>query len=145
MTEDELAWQIASLMQERQGAHAGAGLRLQEARAGYALVALEATPAMLNGHGTLHGGVIFTLADTAFSYACNGRNEAAVANQVSIVFMSPGQAGERLVAEAVEVSRAGRSGVYQVTVRGADGRMVAVFQGLSRLLGRPVLESPERP
>jgi len=140
MTEDDLAWRIANLMQEREGAHAKAGLSLEAVRAGYARVALAATPAMVNGHGTVHGGVIFTLADAAFAYACNGRNEAAVANQVSIVFLTPGQAGERLVAEAVELSREGRSGVYQVTVTGADGRMVAVFQGLSRLLGRKVIE-----
>jgi len=139
VTGDELAWRVACFMWEREGSHAKAGLRLDAARAGFARVALEAAPEMLNGHGTLHGGVIFTLADAAFAYACNSYNEAAVANQVSIVFLSPGQAGERLVAEAVEVSREGRSGVYQVVVTAADGRVVAVFQGLSRLLGRPVL------
>jgi acyl-CoA thioesterase len=139
MTEDELAWQVASAMRAQEGSHAGAGLTLQAARAGYARVALAATPEMLNGHGTLHGGAIFTLADTAFAYACNSRNEAAVASQVSIVFLSPGRAGETLLAEAKEVSREGRSGVYQVTVTGEDGRVVAAFQGLSRFLGRPVL------
>jgi len=139
MSADELAWEVARFMWGREGAHAKAGLTLEAVRVGFARVALEAEAGMLNGHGTLHGGVIFTLADAAFAYACNSYNEAAVANQVSIVFLSPGQAGEKLVAEAVEVSREGRSGVYQVTVSAPGGRVVAVFQGLSRLLGRPVL------
>jgi len=125
-------------MRSREGAHVGTGITLDAARAGYASVALDADPSMLNSHGTVHGGVIFTLADTAFAYACNSRNDAAVAQQVSIVFLTPGRAGERLVAEAIEQSVQGRSGVYTVTVR-AGARTVAVFQGLSRTIGQAVL------
>jgi acyl-CoA thioesterase len=138
MDEDELAFRVASHMRSREGAHVGTGITLDAARAGYASVALDADPSMLNSHGTVHGGVIFTLADTAFAYACNSRNDAAVAQQVSIVFLTPGRAGERLVAEAIEQSVQGRSGVYTVTVR-AGARTVAVFQGLSRTIGQAVL------
>jgi len=139
MTNDERAWQVASHMRAQEGAHVSKGLTLEAAREGYALVSLAVDSSMLNSHGSVHGGVIFTLADTAFAYACNSRNQAAVAQQVSIVFVSPGQAGERLTAEAIELSVQGRSGVYQVTVRTAAGRVVAIFQGLSRHINQAVL------
>jgi acyl-CoA thioesterase len=138
MTADELAWKVATHMRAQEGAHVTTGQTLEAATAGYARVALDVSAAMLNGHGTTHGGVIFTLADTAFAYACNSRNALSVAQQVSIVFMSPGKAGDRLVAEAIEQSVSGRSGVYTVTVR-ADERVIAVFQGLSRAVGPKVL------
>jgi acyl-CoA thioesterase len=139
MTKDELAFRIATHMRATEGALIGTGLRLIAAREGYAQVALDVDETMLNGHGTAHGGIIFTLADTAFAYACNSRNEAAVAQNASIAFLSPGRAGEALTAEAVEQASAGRSGVYTVTVRAPDDRVVAVFQGLSRTIGRPIL------
>jgi acyl-CoA thioesterase len=138
MTADELAWEVATHMRAQEGTHVTTGQTIEAAAAGYARVALDVSPAMLNGHGTTHGGVIFTLADTAFAYACNSHNALSVAQQVSIVFMSPTKAGDRLVAEAIEQSVAGRSGVYIVTVRAAD-RVVAVFQGLSRALGPTVI------
>lgn len=139
MTEDDLALKVAAHMRAAEGAHVAAGLTLEAAREGYARVALAVNRDMLNGHGSVHGGVIFTLADTAFAYACNSRNNAAVAAQASIVFVSPGQAGEVLVAEAAEQSLQGRSGVYQVTVKANNGRVVAIFQGLSRMVGKPVM------
>ena len=139
MTADERAHIIATHMRAHEGDHVGAGLTLLEAREGYARVTLTATPAMLNSHQTLHGGVIFTLADTAFAYACNSRNQAAVAQQVSIIFLAPAQAGETLTAEAVEHALQGRSGIYHVTVTGAAGRTIATFQGLARLIGQTVL------
>jgi len=138
MNEDDLAFRVACHMRSLEGAHVGTGITLEAAKAGYALVALDADASMLNSHGTVHGGMIFTLADTAFAYACNSRNDAAVAQQVSIVFLTPGRAGERLLAEAVEQSVQGRSGVYTVTVRSGE-RTVAVFQGLSRTIGQAVL------
>lgn len=139
MTADDLAYKIASHMRGGEGAIAGGGLMLQAARAGYARVSLSVNAGMLNSHRTVHGGVIFTLADTAFAYACNSRNDAAVAQQASIIFLTPGREGETLVAEAVEQAGEGRAGVYIVTVKGADDRVVAVFQGLSRTIGRKVI------
>ncbi len=139
MSKDELAWRIATYMRASEGAHISAGLRLIAAREGYAEVALEVDETMLNSHGTVHGGIIFTLADTAFAYACNSRNEAAVAQNASIAFLSPGRAGERLTAQAVQQASVGRSGVYTVTVRAPGERVVAVFQGLSRTIGQKIL------
>ena len=94
---------------------------------------------MLNGYKSTHGGMLFSLADTAFAYACNSRNVTPVAQSASIVFLDSSTAGERLVAEAKEKSLKGRSGVYAVTVFGADGRVVAEFQGASRAVGGNVI------
>ena len=91
---------------------------------------------MTNGHGMCHGGFIFTLADSAFAFACNSRNERAVAAQGAISFLAPAQLDEILVAQAEERFLQGRSGIYDVTVTGLDGRVVAEFRGHSRLLGR---------
>ena len=101
------------------------------------------TPTMLNGHQTVHGGMVFILADTAFAYACNSRNIATVAAQASIIFLSPAHAGEVLVAEAKELASAGRSGAYAVAVSTEDGRAVASFQGLARTVGGPVITLEE--
>ena len=96
---------------------------------------------MLNGHGICHGGFIFSLADTAFAYACNSGNELTVAQHCSIDFLRPARAGEQLTATAREVARRPRSGVYDVTVCGEDGETVALFRGLSRSRpGTPVID-----
>ena len=94
---------------------------------------------MLNGHRIGHGGMIFALADTAFAYACNSRNEITLAQHASISFLAPTQPRDVLIAEAREVSRAGRSGVYQVSVRTAAGAVIAEFSGLSRTIGGAVI------
>jgi acyl-CoA thioesterase len=90
---------------------------------------------MLNGHRIVHGGMVFALADTAFAYVCNGKNEKTVAAQASIVFLGSANEGDVLVAEGEEVAMAGRSGVTRVSVRVSDGRPIAEFTGYSRTLG----------
>ena len=103
-------------------------------------IAMTLTAEMLNGHRIAHGGMVFALADTAFAYVCNGRNEKSVAAQASIVFLGSAQEGETLIAEAEEVATAGRGGVTRVAVRTSDGRPVAEFTGYSRTIGGPVIE-----
>ena len=137
---DERARRVADTMLAREGTGPAWGLEIEDAREGYARVAMTLRPDMLNGHGTAHGGMVFSLADTAFAYACNSRNEASVAQQASIVFLSSAKAGERLVAEAREQAAAGRSGLYYVTVTAPRGRVVAEFQGLSRTVGGAVIQ-----
>jgi acyl-CoA thioesterase len=88
----------------------------------------------LNGHDICHGGYIFTLADSAFAFACNSYNQLAVAQENQITFLSPGRKGERLTAVAAEAAKTGRSGVYDIIVTGGDGRKVALFRGLSRII-----------
>jgi acyl-CoA thioesterase len=115
------------------------GIVIEEARAGYARLSMKLRGDMLNGHGTAHGGMIFALADTAFAYVCNGKNEKAVAAQASIVFIGSAAEGETLLAEAEELATAGRSGVTRVAVRAIDGRPIAEFTGYSRAFGDAVL------
>src|SRR5579875_140244 len=137
---DVLALRVAQAMLAREGTGPAWGLELEAARLGYARAAMRLRPDMLNGHGTAHGGMVFALADTAFAYACNSRNETTVAQQASITFLSPAREGERLTAEAIELSKSGRSGVYRVSVTGEDSRPVAEFTGLSRTVGGAVVE-----
>jgi acyl-CoA thioesterase len=136
---DDLARRVADAMLAREGTGPAWGLSIEEAREGYARVRMTLRDDMLNGHRSAHGGMIFALADTAFAYACNSRNETTVAQSATIAFLAPAAAGDVLVGEAQEASRSGRSGVYQVSVKTADGRVIAEFTGLSRTIGGAVI------
>ena len=141
---DALARRVAFAMLANEGTGKAWGIQIEEAREGYSRVRMLIGADMTNGHGTGHGGITFSLADTALAYACNSRNSRSVAAHASISFLSPVQVGETLVAEAEERSRSGRSGVYAVRVTADDGRTVAEFQGLSREIGGTILD-PEDP
>jgi acyl-CoA thioesterase len=136
---DQLARRVADTLLAREGTGPAWGLAIEDAREGYARVRMTLRDDMLNGHRSAHGGMIFALADSAFAYACNSRNETTVAQNATIAFLAPAQAGEVLVAEAQELSRAGKSGVYRVSVKTADGRVMAEFTGLSRTIGGAVI------
>jgi len=107
------------------------GMELVEIAPARAVLTMVVRPEMCNGHGTCHGGMIFTLADSAFAFACNSQNRVTVANNCSVAFVAPGRVGDRLRAEAVEVHRGGRSGISDVTVTNQDGKIVAIFRGHS--------------
>jgi acyl-CoA thioesterase len=139
MDPDELASRVAHEMLAAEGTGPAWGIVIEEARAGYARLRMALREDMLNGHRIAHGGMVFSLADTAFAYVCNGKNERAVAAQASIVFLGSAQAGETLIAEGEELASAGRSGVTRVAVHTSDGRPVAEFTGYSRTIGGPVL------
>ncbi|MGD9965922.1 MAG: hydroxyphenylacetyl-CoA thioesterase PaaI [Hyphomonadaceae bacterium] len=136
---DDLARRVAETLLRREGTGTAWGISIDDVREGYARIRMTLRDDMLNGHRIGHGGMIFALADTAFAYACNSRNENTVAQNASISFLAPAQPGEVLIAEARELSRAGRSGVYRVAVRSADGHAIAEFTGLSRLIGGPII------
>ena len=140
---DALARRIAETLMAREGTAPAWGLVLEEARIGYARIRMKLRDDMLNGHRTAHGGMIFALADTAFAYACNSHNRAAVAQGASILFLGPAQAGEELIAEARETALAGRSGAYAVEVCTGDGRIVAQLQCLSRTVGGAIVTDEE--
>ena len=140
MDANELASRVAHGMLAAEGTGPAWDIRIEEARAGYARLSMTVRADMLNGHGIAHGGMVFALADTAFAYVCNGRNEKTVAAQASIVFLGSAGEGETLIAEAEEAATAGRSGVTRVSVRTSDGRPVAEFTGYSRTLDGPVAE-----
>jgi acyl-CoA thioesterase len=134
---DKLAADVARHMLDAEGTGPAWGVDIEEAREGYARIRMTLRADMLNGHGIAHGGMVFALADSAFAYACNGRNLKTVAAQASIVFLDAAREGDVLVAEARERAVVGRSGVYNVSVRTQDGRTIAEIQGYSRTLGGP--------
>jgi acyl-CoA thioesterase len=136
---DALARACAEAMLERDRASQALGLVLEEAHPGYARVSMRVGESMVNGHAIAHGGVIFTLADSAFAFACNSRNEANVALQASISFMAAVRLGDELVAEAREQSSKARTGVYDVSVRRGE-EQVALFRGVCYRIRGTVLE-----
>jgi acyl-CoA thioesterase len=143
MNANATADKVARAMLAAEGTGPAWGLEIEEAREGYARVRMAVTAAMLNGHGTAHGGVIFALADSAFAYACNSRNLRSVAAQASIVYLEPAREGDVLIAEAEERALVGRSGVCNVSVRSADGRAIAEFTGFSRSVGGQIIGEDE--
>ena len=113
------------------------GMQAVEVGTGNATVSMVVRPDMVNGHGTCHGGVIASLADSAFGLACNSHGPVTVAASFSIDFVQPGRLDQTLYAVARQVSRRGRSGIYDVTVRAEDpedGEVIAEFRGRSRSL-----------
>lgn len=141
--ENALGRAVAGRLHALEGTSAAWNLRMLDAGAGWARCSMVVRDDMLNGLKTAHGGMIFALADTAFAWACNSRNVASFAQHASIAFLSPGRLGETLTAEAREDGVDGRSGVYSVKVTGEDGRAVAIFQGLSRTAGGPVIDEKD--
>jgi acyl-CoA thioesterase len=130
----ETARRCAELMWADDVASQGLGMELAEVTPGRALLRMTVRPDMANGHGIAHGGFTFTLADSAFAFACNSHNRRTVAQGCDIAFLAPVRAGEVLEAEAVERWREGRNGIYDVTVRCGE-RVVAEFRGRSREIG----------
>lgn len=107
------------------------GIEILSIAPGFARLRMAVRPEMTNGHGICHGGYIFTLADTAFAYSCNSHNQRAVAAGAQIEFLAPGHRDDIFTAEATELHRAGRTGIYDVRVTRANGELVAVFRGKS--------------
>lgn len=132
MTPQDRASKCAEIMYANDAASSGLGMSIVSVGPGSAVMTMQVREDMLNGHGICHGGYIFTLADSAFAFACNSYNKLTVAQQNQITYVQPGKAFETLTADAQEVSRTGRSGIYDVTVAGGDGRTIALFRGLSR-------------
>jgi acyl-CoA thioesterase len=134
LSPDDLARACADAMWKEDDASKGLGIEILQVRAAEATLAMTVQPNMVNGHGIAHGGFIFTLADSAFAFACNSHNERTVAAQGNISFIRPGKLGDRLVATAREISRTGRSGIYDVRVT-VDGTAIAELRGHSRTIG----------
>jgi acyl-CoA thioesterase len=137
---DALAQACAEAMLSRDAASRSLGITLDGTRPGWARARLRITEAMVNGHAIAHGGVTFTLADSAFAFACNSRNEPNVALQASISYVSAVRLGDVLIAEAQERSSKGRTGVYDITVTREDGELVALFRGVCYRIKGTVLE-----
>ena len=139
LTPQALAEQVAAAMYARDPASQGLGITLDDVGAGCATMSMTIRADMLNGHGSCHGGFIFTLADSAFAFACNSYNLNTVGAACTIDYLAPGRQGDVLTASAREQALAGKSGVYDVTVVNQEGRTVALFRGKSLRVGGHVL------
>ncbi len=132
MLPQSIAEQTAEKMLAADQASKGLGMRLIEVRPGYARLTMTVREDMINGHAMCHGGFIFTLADSAFAFACNSYGNPTVAAGCSIDFLAPAALNDELTAEAVEQALSGRSGVYDVAVSNQTGRRIALMRGRSR-------------
>ena len=133
LSPDDLARACAAAMWKDDDASSTLGMEILDVKAGQATLAMTIQPHMVNGQRIAHGGFIFTLADSAFAFACNSHNERVVAAQGQITFIKPGRLGDRLVATAQEINRSGRSGIYDVRVTVGD-TVIAEFRGHSRVI-----------
>ena len=134
LSPDDLARACADAMWKEDDASSGLGMKIVEVGPGRATLTMRVQPHMVNGQRIAHGGFIFTLADSAFAFACNSHDEKAVAAQGNITFIRPGKLGDELVATAREISRSGRSGLYDVRVMVGE-EVIAEFRGHSRTIG----------
>lgn len=135
MTPDELARACADAMWAEDHASRGLGMSLDFVVPGRSRMSMTVTQAMVNGFGICHGGFILTLADSAMAFASNAHGDRAVAQHIAVTYIRPGRLGERLVAEAEERVRSGRTGLYDVRVTGDEGSVVAEMRGHTRLSG----------
>ena len=134
LSPDDLARACADAMWKEDDASKGLGMAIVEVGPGRATLSITVKPEMVNGQRIAHGGFIFLLADSTFAFACNSRNERAVAAQCDITFIRPGKLGDVLVATAREISSSGRSGIYDVRVTAGEV-VIAEFRGHSRTIG----------
>jgi len=118
-------------------------MRLLEVAPGRARVAMTVRPDMINGHEVCHGGIVFALADSAFAFACNSHNESTVAAAGAIDFLAAARAGDELTADAIELWRTKRNGIYEITVTNQRGERVALFRGRSYRIDGQVTTSEE--
>ena len=139
-TAQSLAEGCAQVMWADDRASQGLGMVIERVAPGEAVLSMTIREDMTNGHGICHGGFIFTLADSAFAFACNTYDQRTVAQHCAVTFLRPGRRGERITAHAVERTREGRSGIYDVTVRDGGGEVVAEFRGHSRTISGSLLE-----
>lgn len=131
MTPQQIAEAVRDAMFANDRASKALGMQIQSVGPGTAVLSMTVREDMLNGLDICHGGLITTLADSAFAFACNAYNELTVAQGISIDIVAPGRLGDELTATASEVTRSGRTGVYDVTVRNQAAELVAVFRGKS--------------
>lgn len=140
MTPDEIAKLSAEAMYAADRASQVLGIEITSVGPGRATARMRITEAMINGHDVAHGGYVFLLADTAFAFACNSYGHVNLAAAADIVYVAPARLGDELVAEAVERVRFGRSAVCDVTVRRADGEIIAEFRGRSRAVAASLID-----
>lgn len=132
------AWRNALAMYERDACAQALGIDIADMDDGFAVLTMTVAPHMLNGHQTCHGGQLFSLADTAFAYACNSQGLTAVASACAIDFLRPGLEGDRLTATARVRHQGKQTGVYDIEIINQHHKTVALFRGKSHRTGGTV-------
>lgn len=132
MTAQQLAEASAKAMWAQDRASQGLDMKLEHVAPGEATLSMTITDRMANGHNNCHGGYIFTLADSAFAFACNAYNQLTVGHQAAITYIAPATVGDRLTATCRELQRKGRSGIYDVRITNQNGDQIAEFRGHCR-------------
>lgn len=125
------AERAAAALFERDRASQALGMRIAAVKPGWARVVMRVRADMVNGHGVCHGGLVFALGDSAFAFACNSHNDATVGAAATIDFLAAAREGDELTAEATEVWRTRRNGVYEIVVSNQRGERIALFRGRS--------------
>lgn len=139
MQKDQLAQQVVNKMMENDAFSQWLGIRIIEIREGYSKLQMTLREEMLNGFGLIHGGVTFSLADSALAFACNNRNNLSVALDVSITFTKSGKPGDVFTAEAREIHNGRSIGLYLIEVTNQHNQPVATFKGTCFRTGKPLI------
>jgi acyl-CoA thioesterase len=135
------AERATAALYQRDRASQALGMQLAAVRPGWARVTMRVRGDMVNGHQVCHGGLLFALADSAFAFACNSHNESTVAAAASIDFLAGAREGDELTAEASELWRTRRNGIYEISIHNQRGERIALFRGRSyRIDGQVVSE-----
>ena len=138
-TNDQLAKDVVNKMMQEDRFSQWLGIEVLAIREGYSKIRMTIRPEMVNGFGIVHGGVTFSLADSAFAFACNNRNNLSVALDTSINFTRPVQVNDVLTAEATEIHNGNSTGLYQIAIHNQDNKLVAQFKGLCYRTHKPLL------
>lgn len=139
MQADQLAVQVVNKMMEHDAFSRWLGIQVIEVREGYSKIKMTLREEMLNGFGVIHGGIAFSLADSAFAFACNNRNNLSMALDVSITFTKAGQPGDIFTAEAREIHNGRSTGLYLIEVVNQNSQPVAVFKGTCFRTGKELV------
>jgi acyl-CoA thioesterase len=140
-----LAERVTAAMFARDRASQALGMRVTGVRPGWARVAMPVRADMVNGHGLCHGGLVFALGDSAFAFACNSYNDSTVGAAATIDFLTAAREGDELTAEATELWRTRRNGLYEIVVTNQRGERIALFRGRSYRVDWQVLDPPASP
>jgi acyl-CoA thioesterase len=139
MQADQLAVQVVNKMMEHDAFSQWLGIQVIKVREGYSKLQMTLREEMLNGFGVIHGGIAFSLADSAFAFACNNRNNLSMALDVSITFTKAGQPGDIFTAEAREIHNGRSTGLYLIEVTNQNNQPVAVFKGTCFRTGKTLV------
>jgi acyl-CoA thioesterase len=129
MDKNQFAQQVVNHLLEKDLFSKWLGIEIIEAREGYSKIKITVRNEMVNGFGIVHGGVTFSLADSAFAFACNNRNNLSVALDTSINFLKPAHVGDVLTAEAKEIHNGKSTGLYQIFITNQNDHLIALFKG----------------